>query len=102
MSKPDLEESTSLQRRQNAAILLSTVGALLAGVGLGAMVTSAPLGLKLAALGVGISAHLIGMIGRRRLQLDQCYKLALWEQVGYWTCWAAISILAVYSAAAVI
>lgn len=90
--------SSALQRRQNAAILLSSVGAAIAGAGVGMMAVSSPVGLKWTVLVVGVVAHLAGMVGRRRIQNEQSYELALWEHIGYWVCWAAIVAVAGYAA----
>jgi hypothetical protein len=99
MSQSDRgEASVALERRRNAAVLLSSVGAGLAGIGLGMMVGSSLIGLKWVILGVGIAVHLAGMVGRRRLQRDQGYQLARWEQAGYWLCWASTAALAAYAA----
>jgi len=98
MSSGDLAPSTLLERRRNAAILLSSVGAGLAGIGLGMMAGPSLSRLKWVVLGIGIFVPLAGMVGRRRLQRDQGYPLARWEQLGYWLCWAAIIVLAAYVA----
>ena len=92
------EASSALERRRNAAILLSSVGAGLAGIGLGMMATTSLTSLKWAALGLGIIVHLAGMVGRRRLQRSQGYQLAAREKAGYWLCWALIAALAAYAA----
>lgn len=89
-------------RRQNAAILLSSVGAAVAGAGVGMMAASSLMGLKWLVLGVGTVMHLTGMIGRRRLQREQSYQLARWEKIGYWLCWAALAVLGAYAAATLI
>lgn len=91
--------SSVLERRRNAAILLSSVGAGLAGIGLGMMAGPSLSRMMWVILGIGIFVHLAGMVGRRRLQRDQGYQLARWEQIGYWLCWAAIMALAAYAAA---
>jgi len=90
--------SSLLERRRNAAILLSSVGTGLAGIGLGMMAGPSLSRLNWIILGIGIFVHLVGMVGRRRLQRDQGYQLARWEQIGYWLCWAAIAALAAYAA----
>ena len=62
------------------------------------MVGSVPMALKWTVLGVGLVAHLAGMVGRRRIQHEQSDQLARWERVGYWVCWGLIAALIVYAA----
>jgi hypothetical protein len=89
--------SSPLQRRQNAAVLLSSVGAAIAGAGAGRMAGSSPVSLKWAVLVVGVVAHLAGMVGRKRIQHEQNYQLARWERFGYGACWTAIGAVAGYA-----
>ena len=58
-----------VERARNPASLLSTVGAALAGFGLGALVAGAVADLAELLLGVGLVGHLVGMVGNRRLQI---------------------------------
>lgn len=97
-AKSDSSSSAS-QRRQNAAILLSSVGAAVAGAGLGMMAVTSPVSLKWTVLAVGIVVHLVGMVGRRRIQHKNSYRFAAWEQTGYWICWIAIVAVAGYAIA---
>lgn len=93
--------SSEFQRQQNAAVLLSSVGAAIAGAGVGMMAVSSPVSLKWAVLVVGVVAHLAGMVGRRRVQHAQNYQFARWEHIGYWACWIAIVAVAGYAVAVI-
>ncbi|HEU4649944.1 MAG TPA: hypothetical protein VFS49_00880, partial [Croceibacterium sp.] len=64
---------------RNAASLLSTTGALVLGIGLGAL-----LGDRLGAVAwllaaSGLAAHLWGMVAARRIQQRQRHRFAAWE-----------------------
>ena len=82
-----------VERARNSASLLSTVGAALAGFGLGALVAGAVADFAELLLGVGLVGHLVGMVGNRRLQIVRDYRPATWEQVAFWGCWAAVDAL---------
>lgn len=86
------------ERHQNAATLLSTVGAGVAGLGGGILLSVSLSSLGWWLLGLGAAVHFAGMLGRRRLQDRRGYSPAGWERAGYWLCWAALGILAVFVA----
>ena len=88
--------SGGAEQRRNASLLLSTTGAAVAGIGLGALLGEALRQIALAALVVGVLAHLVGMIGNRRAQLSSGYHFSWWEAGAYWLCWALIAALSVY------
>jgi len=79
----------------NAAALLSTTGALVLGVGIGALLGQAlgPVAWILA--GIGLVAHLSGMVAVRRIRQHEGYRFAAWETWSYWICWALIGLGAV-------
>lgn len=79
-----------------SAVLLSTVGAGIAGVGIGLLAADYLAEAGAVILAVGLVAHLVGMVGRRRAQAAQFYRPAPWEQWAYWGCWAAIVGLATF------
>lgn len=87
-------ETALTERSLNAATLLSTVGAGVAGIGLGIFVAGFLRSVAIPILVIGLAAHLVGMAGRRRIQSAQLYRPAAWEQWAYWGCWAAIAGLA--------
>lgn len=92
-------QSASVSREVGSAShLLSTVGAAIAGVGLGALLAASIVEIAVPILVVGLVAHLVGMLGNRRFQVASGYRPAAWEQLIYWTCWAAIAALLVWTA----
>lgn len=86
------------EQRRNAALLLSTTGAAVAGIGLGTLLGQMLQPMAVAILVVGTLAHLIGMFGNRRAQLSTGYRFRWWEVGAYWLCWALIGALGVYLA----
>ena len=77
---------------RSAASLLSTTGALVLGVGLGAL-----LGDRLGAIAwllatAGLVAHLWGMVAARRILQGQGRRFAAWETWGYRLCWMLIVV----------
>lgn len=84
-------DSAGTERSLNAAILLSTIGAGVAGIGLGVLGAGFLMSVAIPILVIGLAAHLVGMAGRRRIQSAQLYRPAAWEQWAYWGCWAAIA-----------
>ena len=78
------------EQRRNASLLLSTTGAAVAGIGLGALLGDALRPEAGGILVMGIFAHLVGMIGNRRAQLSTGYRFRWWEVGAYWLCWALI------------
>lgn len=87
-----------VDQKRNASLLLSTTGAAVAGIGLGALLGEELRAVALAMLMVGIVAHLVGMIGNRRAQLLAGNHPQWWEAGAYWLCWALIAAVAAYLA----
>ena len=83
--------TTPAETARNAATLLSTTGALVLGLGLGALLGDrlGPAGWWLA--GFGLLAHLWGMVSARRVQRAHGYRFARWETWGYWLCWLLLA-----------
>ena len=77
-------------RAVNASLLLSTVGAGVAGIGIGVFADGRLENAGVPILVIGLAAHVVGMVARRRIQSAQLYRPVLWEQIAYWGCWAAI------------
>jgi hypothetical protein len=73
---------------------VSALGAGIAGLGLGALLASPLRPLAWPILLGGTAVHLFAMIGRRRVLLRQGQRQPLWEQVGYWLCWAIVAAAA--------
>ena len=84
------------KRRENAAMLLSTTGAAVSGAGVALLLGTALGRFGPIILGVGLIAHIVGMIARRRLQQAEGYVPAPWENATYWLCWALIVLLIGY------
>ena len=86
------------ERRRRALNMMSSIGAALAGIGVGIYLAS-PLALAAPLiLAVGLIAHLYGMVGTRRMLGESSVAPALWEQAGYWVCWILIAGVLVYAA----
>lgn len=91
-------QANRAQQRRNASLLLSTTGAAVAGIGLGALLGQMLRPIAVAVLVVGILAHLVGMFGNRRAQLSTGYRFRWWEVGAYWLCWALIAAVGIYLA----
>lgn len=83
---------------QNAARLLSTTGATIAGVGFGVVFAEALTAVGTAALVVGLAAHGVGMIASREAPAPAGQSRARWETIAYWLCWLLIAGLIGYLA----
>ncbi len=85
---------TSVRREKlKQADLLSGVGALVLGIGIGALAAPALGWLAVPLFLVGCISHGWGMIQKHRIeQLNQSTSAA-WETALYWACWAAIAIV---------
>lgn len=84
-------DTKHIERQRSKARLLSSVGALFAGVGVGMLLPRAGTAVGSAVLAAGILAHLAGMIGNRRSELAAGYSPATWENFAYWLCWVMIA-----------
>jgi hypothetical protein len=93
----DAEQAVAGQ--QNPAMLLSTTGAALAGVGIGAVLGELLGDAAVAIALAGLLAHVIGMIGNRRAQRARGYSFSRAELAAYWLCWFLIAIVLAYVAA---
>jgi membrane-bound ClpP family serine protease len=86
-------DNDHIDRRETAAMLLSTIGAAIAGAGFGLLFSRLLQPYGGAILIVGIIAHLVGMVTRRRAQASENYVRAGWEIASYWICWGLIVLL---------
>lgn len=91
-----IEGASSGEAADASAVLLSTVGAGIAGVGIGVLAANYLAGAGAVILAVGLVAHLVGMVGKRRAQAARLHRPAPWEQWAYWGCWAAIAGLVAF------
>ena len=85
------------ERQRSALTTLSTVGAAVAGAGVGALLASALAPIAWAIVVVGLASHLVGMVGVRRLLSSAGYRAPVWQKAAYWLCWAAIAIIGIYA-----
>lgn len=82
--------------RSRKAEILSTSGAAIAGAG-GALLLERWLSsVALPLLVVGVLAHGIGMLLRRRLELRDLVQRAAWEEPVYWLCWLILAGILAY------
>lgn len=79
-----------VETARSAASLLSTTGALVLGIGLGALAGEALGEIAWLLAAVGLVAHAWGMMASRRLQSGRGHRFARWETAGYWLCWLLI------------
>jgi hypothetical protein len=89
-------ETESPDRRKGrleSADLLSSTGALVLGIGLGALLAAYIGRAALPVLVVGIISHGWGMLQKHRLESGGGYRPAWWETTLYWGCWAALAAL---------
>jgi hypothetical protein len=84
----------SLLTRRKQVDLLATTGALVAGLGAGAIAARALAPLAVMLLIVGGIAHAIGMTGRHRIDRAMG-PLPGWFRALYWLCWFVIAAVAV-------
>lgn len=82
---------------RSALTTLSTVGAAVAGAGVGALLATALRPVVWPLIAVGLVAHLTGMVGTRRLLTSTGYTAPGWQQAAYWLCWAAIGVILIYA-----
>ena len=85
-----------LERSRSALTTLSAVGAALAGAGVGALLGTELKPLAWWIFTIGIIAHLVGMVGVRRVLASAGYRPPAWEVAAYWLCWAAIAAITAY------
>lgn len=74
----------------NRGSLLSSVGAGLAGIGLGTIWPQLLAGIGGLLLGLGFVIHVAGMFAKRRAERSDRYEPKPWEKITYWSCWIAI------------
>lgn len=85
-----------IRRRVKRADLTSGTGALVLGIGLGALVPRAVGVYAVPVLVVGILLHGWGMLDKHRLESRQATERVWWVELLYWLCWASLFILVAY------
>lgn len=82
--------------RMKLAELTSGVGALVLGIGLGAMFAQ---WLQQAAVGItslGLVTHAFGMWDKHRLESRASHSDAMWVTLLYWACWLGLAAIVVW------
>lgn len=93
VSPMETESRDRRKARLKSADLLSSTGALVLGIGLGAVLAAYIGRAALPVLLVGLFSHGWGMLQKRRLESGGDYRPAWWETTLYWGCWAALAAL---------
>ena len=82
--------SASNVRRARIAELTSGLGALVLGIGLGALLGDRLAGLGVWALIVGALAHGWGMYDKHRIEQGSASVEPWWSALLYWACWVLL------------
>jgi hypothetical protein len=80
------------------AELLSSVGAVVLGMGLGLLFSGFLMAYATPLLLIGLLAHAWGMFDKHRLETASAGARIWWTEVLYWSCWAALFALFAYIA----
>ena len=80
--------------RLRLAELTSGIGAVVLGIGLGALFGERLGGLSFPVLIIGMVAHGWGMFDKHRQERQALAPDAWWEPVVYWICWGLLTVLA--------
>lgn len=91
--------TTAAPGRLRLAELTSGVGALVLGIGIGALVADHLGFLGLPLLLGGGAAHAWGMYDKHRLERQADAMNVWWNPLAYWTCWGLLAVLALVVAA---
>ena len=83
----------SPERSRSALTTLSVVGAAVAGAAVGSMLDTELKPIAWWIFTIGITAHLVGMVGVRRLLAQTGYEPPAWQVSAFWLCWAAIAVI---------
>lgn len=89
-----MNEGGGLQRRLKRADLVSGLGAVLLGLGLGVLVAQYLAAFALPLLGLGLAIHGWGMFDKHRLQRRSEPVPPWWSEALYWICWAGLAVAA--------
>jgi hypothetical protein len=81
--------------RLRLAELTSGAGALVLGLGLGALAGKHLEGFGLPLLAAGAAVHGWGMLDKHRLERRADRQTVWWEPIAYWTCWVLLGVLAI-------
>jgi hypothetical protein len=79
--------------RTKFAELTSGVGALVLGIGIGALFATALRSTAVALTLTGLALHSFGMWDKRRLEAQAVSAAPAWVRVTYWICWMMLAAL---------
>lgn len=94
MGEPGERLRASLKRQE----LLSALGVLTLGLGVGALASSYLRSVAPALAVIGAGAHSWAMYRRRHLERSTSMRSAWWMEVVYWGCWLLLALLATWLA----
>ena len=92
-------KSRAEARVASASMLLSSVGAGVIGFGAGILLARQVGEIGWWVLGLGVAMHVVGMVGKRRVEQLQNYEPRVWERLLYWGCWLMLAAAAAYALA---
>ena len=84
--------SPQSMRRQRMADLTSGIGALVLGIGLGALLADRLTGAGLWLLIIGGVAHAWGMYDKHRIESSSGVGDSWWSAALYWACWVLLVV----------
>jgi hypothetical protein len=84
--------------RLKRAELLSGVGAVVLGMGLGLLLSRFLSSYTTPLILIGLLTHAWGMFDKHRLESASAGVRLWWAEVLYWICWGALFVLALYIA----
>jgi hypothetical protein len=79
--------------RQRIADLVSGLGALVLGIGLGALLAQRLAGLAVPLLLAGLLVHSWGMYDKHRLERMTGAPELWWHRLLYWACWVLLALV---------
>jgi hypothetical protein len=82
--------ATAMERRRARLSLVSTLGAALAGGGLGVLLAVPLAAIAWPAVVIGLAVHVVGMWATQRVLSSKGYQPSRGETAGYWLCWVLI------------
>ena len=89
----DATANSTQREKLKQADLLCGVGALVLGIGIGALAAPALGWVAVPLFLIGCISHGWGMIQKHRIEQLDASGSAAWETALYWGCWAAIAIV---------
>ena len=90
-------DSTSANKsRVKGAELLSGIGAVVLGAGLGVLFSNFLKPYALPVLFVGLAAHALGMFMKHQYEKASASARVWWAEALYWVCWLALLAVAAY------